>query len=200
MAAFIIGNGPSRANINLEALRPYGEIWGCNALYRDFIPNYLVAVDKPMQDEIVKAEAHLHSKCIFRQTSKGRYPYSVYPTIHTFQSRKGIPNNSGLFAVYFALKQGSRDIYLIGFDFQNPTNQTVENVYKGTKNYTSNPRYRGQVEHTFASWFTLNSKEVNFYRVMDPKLSYKSTEGGLNEPHTINLTMEQFGEQYNSVS
>ena len=30
--AFIIGNGASREGLDLEQLRPYGEIYGCNAL------------------------------------------------------------------------------------------------------------------------------------------------------------------------
>ena len=35
---FCIGNGESRKGFDLEKLRPYGKIYGCNALYRDFTP------------------------------------------------------------------------------------------------------------------------------------------------------------------
>ena len=34
--AFIIGNGPTRLDINLHDLVGKGKIYGCNALYRDF--------------------------------------------------------------------------------------------------------------------------------------------------------------------
>ena len=50
--AFVIGNGTSRKPINLHKLKPFGEIYGCNALYREFDPDYLVAVDTKMINEI----------------------------------------------------------------------------------------------------------------------------------------------------
>ena len=43
---FCIGNGQSRAPVDLIKLRPQGKIYGCNALYRDFKPDVLVAVDQ----------------------------------------------------------------------------------------------------------------------------------------------------------
>jgi hypothetical protein len=43
--AFVIGNGVSRQTIDLEKLKKYGTIYGCNAIYRNFNPDYLVAVD-----------------------------------------------------------------------------------------------------------------------------------------------------------
>ena len=32
---FCIGNGESRKDFDLEQLRPFGKIYGCNGLYRD---------------------------------------------------------------------------------------------------------------------------------------------------------------------
>ena len=52
--AFVVGNGTSRKPINLETLKQYGSIYACNAVYRDFIPDYLVAVDAKMVIEIAK--------------------------------------------------------------------------------------------------------------------------------------------------
>ena len=43
--AFVIGNGQSRSHFNLNTLRGKGTIYGCNALYRDFMPDVLVATD-----------------------------------------------------------------------------------------------------------------------------------------------------------
>ena len=42
---FCIGNGESRKDFDLETLRPHGKIYGCNALYRDFTPDVIIAVD-----------------------------------------------------------------------------------------------------------------------------------------------------------
>ena len=53
---FCLGNGESRLWFNLEDLRPYGMIYGCNALYRDFIPDVLVAVDPAIHHEILATD------------------------------------------------------------------------------------------------------------------------------------------------
>jgi hypothetical protein len=53
--AFVIGNGTSREPISLHSLKPFGKIYGCNALYRDFMPDCLVAVDTKMVLELNKA-------------------------------------------------------------------------------------------------------------------------------------------------
>ena len=50
--AFVLGNGLSRKNIKLDHLREWGRIYGCNALYREFTPDFLVAVDAKMVTEI----------------------------------------------------------------------------------------------------------------------------------------------------
>jgi len=52
---FCIGNGQSRSIIDLIKLRPHGKIYGCNALYRDFKPDVLTAVDGPMMHEIYQS-------------------------------------------------------------------------------------------------------------------------------------------------
>ena len=48
--AFIIGNGGTRRSFPLDILRGHGTIYGCNALYRDFEPDFLVAIDAGMID------------------------------------------------------------------------------------------------------------------------------------------------------
>ena len=52
---FCIGNGESRAPIDLIKLRPHGKIYGCNGLYRDFKPDVLTAVDGPMMHEVYQS-------------------------------------------------------------------------------------------------------------------------------------------------
>ena len=42
---FIIGNGNSRKNVNLNVLKEHGVVIGCNALYRDFAPDHLFTND-----------------------------------------------------------------------------------------------------------------------------------------------------------
>jgi hypothetical protein len=70
--AFVLGNGKSRLQVNLDELKPHGKIYGCNALFRNFTPDVLVATDRPMATEIEK---------------------SNYPANNEFWTRNPTPNN-----------------------------------------------------------------------------------------------------------
>ena len=52
--AFVLGNGTSRDGIDLEEISKIGKVYACNAVYRTFAPDYLVAVDVKMILEINK--------------------------------------------------------------------------------------------------------------------------------------------------
>jgi len=67
---FCIGNGESRRDYNLQNLRQYGKIYGCNALYRDFTPDVLTSVDHGMMHEIYHAGVAQKIDCYFRDWTK----------------------------------------------------------------------------------------------------------------------------------
>ena len=67
---FCIGNGESRKGFDLEKLRQYGTIYGCNALYRDFMPDVLTAVDHGIMHEIYHAGVAQKIPCYFRDWTK----------------------------------------------------------------------------------------------------------------------------------
>ena len=50
--AFVIGNGESRKEYDLNKLKGKGKIYGCNGLYREFTPDALIAVDSGISHEI----------------------------------------------------------------------------------------------------------------------------------------------------
>jgi len=52
--AFIIGNGESRNIFPIEELKGHGQVWGCNAIYRDhpLLCDHIVAVNPPMYEEL----------------------------------------------------------------------------------------------------------------------------------------------------
>jgi hypothetical protein len=52
---FLIGNGESRKDFNLDQLKPHGKIYGCNALYRQYTPDVLVSVDHGIMHEIYQS-------------------------------------------------------------------------------------------------------------------------------------------------
>ena len=67
---FCIGNGESRKEFDLEKLRPLGKIYGCNALYRDFTPDVLTAVDHGIMHEMYHAGIAQKIPCYFRDWTK----------------------------------------------------------------------------------------------------------------------------------
>lgn len=129
--AYCIGNGPSRKGFDLRKLKATGQTYGCNALYRDFIPDFIFSVDTNMSMKMVEDEVGL--KTIHyapalqanRKESKGM--------IHL------IPNNpnwiSGNVAFWTAGVHGHRNIYLIGYDFREYGKGELNNIYQNTDNY-----------------------------------------------------------------
>ena len=114
--AFILGNAPSRSKIDISKLKEHGFTYGCNALYRDFIPDFIFSVDAPITQEMYKND--VHKKCIHFAPSLevGRYPYK-HCGINNSDLHL-IPNNphwiSGNVAFWTACVHGHKNIYLIG--------------------------------------------------------------------------------------
>jgi hypothetical protein len=52
---FVLGNGESRKDIDVELLKTKGKVWGCNALYREHKVDGLIAVDPMLQHEIYRS-------------------------------------------------------------------------------------------------------------------------------------------------
>jgi hypothetical protein len=123
--AFVLGNGKSRLQVNLNELKTHGKIYGCNALYRDFTPDVLVSTDRPMATEIEKSGYPLHNEFWTRN-----------PTPNNFAKKIDINfgYSSGPIAVSLAARNEHRPIYLLGFDLIGDSGK-INNVYAGTSNY-----------------------------------------------------------------
>ena len=63
---FIIGNGESRIGFDLEELKDYGKIYGCNLLYEEFIPDVLIAVDERIMHPCYWSGYPIENVCWFR--------------------------------------------------------------------------------------------------------------------------------------
>jgi hypothetical protein len=129
--AYVIGNGPSRKGFDLNKLKATGQTYGCNALYRDFMPDFIFSVDTKMsvkmcEDEVgLKTVHYAPSLEVMRKQNKGM--------LHL------IPNNphwiSGNAAFWTAGVHGHKNIYLLGFDFREYGKNQLNNIYQGTENY-----------------------------------------------------------------
>lgn len=144
--AFVLGNGKSREPLNLHSLKLKGKIYGCNALYREFKPDYLIAVDHKMVMEISEAGYQLSNST---WTNRRRSTDNI-PGMNYFEKNLGW--SSGPTALKMASSHGYDEIYLIGFDFKSSDN-FVNNLYAGTKNYKK--------EKDTATYFGNWLKQVN---------------------------------------
>lgn len=129
--AFVLGNGTSRSDIRLNPLRNYGLIYGCNAIYRDFDPDYLVAVDTKMVLEINKYH-YQHKVETWTNPNKA---YAKMTGFNFFNPSKGW--SSGPTALWLASETGYKIIYILGFDYKGTgeNNLYLNNIYAGTFNY-----------------------------------------------------------------
>jgi hypothetical protein len=132
--AFVVGNGTSRKPIELETLKKYGPIYACNAVYRDFKPDHLIAVDSKMVMEIVKTGWQKHNKVYTNHNKQ----FKDIQHLNILNPSKGW--SSGPTALDLASDHGHETLYILGFDFKGTTgtgkgDDKVNNLYAGTFNY-----------------------------------------------------------------
>lgn len=134
--ATVIGNGPSRLNFDLHCINATMYTYGCNALYRDFMPNYLIAMDYPMVKEILDNRVHYQTSFHTQHDNRIDELKESGEPIHFFWGMSET-NDSGNSALKLALQNKHDIVYMIGFDYSTDPS-TLPNVYVGTKNYVKN--------------------------------------------------------------
>ena len=165
--AFVLGNGKSRLSINLKRLGKRGTVYGCNALYREYEPNYLVAVDPKMIIEICDKGWQLEHEVWTNPNTR----YQKYEKLKFFKNPRGW--SSGPTALLKACQDLHREIFILGFDYYGLENKFFNNVYADTPNYkrsTDSATYYGnwmrQTEMVMKEF-----KDTYFYRVVGPETS-----------------------------
>jgi len=173
--AFIIGNGKSRLGFDLKKLP--ADTYGCNALYRDYSPNFLVAVDRHMYEEIAK--------------SKYGDQNIVY-TNHNCMSKFGgtchlIPSNphrgAGPTATHIAIHDGHKNLFMLGFDCAEDS--ADNNVYVDTINYNN----KSTIVHV-----TVWGKQISNIMQSNPQVKFTFVEG--SQPHEIQKLENYFQIDY----
>jgi hypothetical protein len=136
--AFVLGNGVSRKGLDLAQLRQHGKIYGCNALHREFVPDVLVATDRPIATAIQESGYALKNEFYTRR------PLDNLGALKVPSSYFGY--SSGPIATAIAAIDGHRTVYLLGFDMGPANNNQFNNVYAGTEFYkpnNSSPTFTG---------------------------------------------------------
>lgn len=191
MTAFIIGNGNSRLSFSLPELSKHGKMYGCNALYRDYMPDVLVSVDPPITTEISKYDIPLKTAHYARKP--------LHDASHKLTKEQNAGYSSGPIACKLASLDKHDIQFLIGFDFAS-TNDRINNVYAGTNGYwpvTNKPTYHGNWVKQFAEIFE-EFPEYKYYRVLDNAITYVPDDW--NQVNNIeNINLETFNMMLNSI-
>jgi hypothetical protein len=177
--AVIIGNGSSRLELdrnlfNLLANHKAGllassavQTYGCNAIYREFNPDFLIANGPEIVNEIANS-GYCDNEIVYStQNAVLDYPGKFYLT----------PQNphwdAGAIAAYLACFDGHEKIYLLGFDGHSGEEAAFYNVYAGTAGYPA--KSAGSTEAFYAKSLKLvmdTYNDVEFVRVMPTNTWY----------------------------
>jgi hypothetical protein len=195
--ACVIGNGISRKDFPLHAVinhfggllaRTKLQTYGCNALYRDQAPDFLVVTGE--HNEIIKEVAesgYCNNNIVYASAAHiQEFPGQFYL----------IPQdpswNSGAIASMMAAFDGHTTVYLLGFDGQDTVNYSY-NMYAGTSGYqaaenaTAEPAF---LDATMKMVFDVYN-EVDFVRVM-PSEHYTIPEAWRYCPNLRQISYRQF--------
>ena len=116
--AFIIGNGPSRKQVKLNELE--GTTFGCNAIHRDFKPDYLVSGDAGVIKEICATQYPKKHNCIFPDWSPVPLDFKdiiIEPLREQgFAIEESNPNNHKYIQIFGNEHTDSKQVHVIGCD------------------------------------------------------------------------------------
>jgi hypothetical protein len=135
--AVVIGNGPSRLEFDMRAVFEHKggllgattvQTYGCNALYRDYTPDFLVVRGNSIVDELATSE-YVNNNIVYASSIDVLgHPSKFYL----------IPIDpycdAGTTAAYIAAFDGHTTIFLLGFDNQDSPDYNY-NVYADTTGY-----------------------------------------------------------------
>ena len=167
--AVVIGNGDSRKNYELFLLKnhhagPAGanavQTYGCNALYRDFDPTFLVATGPIICQEIANS-GFCHDRIVYANAEiVAQYPGEFYLI------PQDLHYNAGALAAYLACFDGHEKVYLMGFDCGAGENYN-NNMYADTNGYAPiNQNYSDELWVKTLVHVMETYNEVEFVRVM----------------------------------
>lgn len=163
--AVVIGNGPSRLGFDLKHLKKYSgllgattvQTYGCNALHRDFSPDFLIATGNNKIIHEVANSQYIHDNVVYTNSIHlleypGKFyliPYDPYA-------------DAGTTAAYIAAFDGHEKIYLLGFDGHD-TSDYNSNIYAATNAYDDVVNF--EIEDQ--KWIDNRAQLFNVYRDVD---------------------------------
>ena len=189
--AFVLGNGQSRQVLDLTQLIKLSPVYGCNALYREFVPSVLVSTDAPISKAIQESgysEKNVH------------YTRKPMPAL----GAKRIPQqyygfSSGPAAVGIAALDRNRKIYLIGFDLGPTRTGHFNNIYADSEFYKKSsaaPTYTGNWVRQLTT-IARDFPQTQFVRVRGATTA--DIAELLNIPNLAHMDMADFEDRINNA-
>jgi len=171
--AIAIGNGESRAGFDLKYIANHQggvlavdklQSYGCNALYRDFTPDFLVATGTDIIAELANS-TYVNDNIVYTNAQHiVEYPGKFYLT----------PQNpafdAGAIAAYLACFDGHTKVFLLGYDSDHDMGP-VNNIYKDTAGYAPSTQQQdnGKFWAKTLSMVINTYPDVDFIKVMPTK-------------------------------
>jgi len=183
--ALIVGNGLSRKDIDLREVARVNDnmtIFGCNAIYRDYapdynVPDYLVAIDEGIITEI-ECSTFPSSRVIIPSEEECWEPREIWAEIPAFSSTPR--SNAGTNAILEAIKRGYTDLRLVGFDsFVYEKNIAESNIYEGTENYSTETKatFEESISRVrYICWIVEKNRNVTFTFYLPENVPYISID------------------------
>ena len=192
--ATVIGNGESRKGFDIKTTKLIGMTVGCNAVYRDMDPNFIVCADKKMIYELLRERDNRVPYPLYTRPqwikSFNKFTFLEMPKLpYEGKAREDNPFHwgAGGFATLVALANSHagwlgkkpETVFLLGFDLYGSGKQLKyhNNIYKDTENYWATDRHA--VPHHY--WVYQISKilehhpNVNFFQVNHAKWEIPKT-------------------------
>lgn len=191
--AVVFGNGVSRQKFNTDLLtnRALNSIpskilrtYGCNAIYRDYLPDFLIVTGNDMISEVANSSVQYRTNVFASRQLKQRV---IGNQLHN------VPQdpqwNAGTVATYLAAFDEHKKVFLLGFDgIDNP--DASYNIYEGTNGYPSAPYSEEFWVQAMAEVFNTYTN-TEFVRVM-PEATYRIPELWKYSPNFRQINYNQF--------
>jgi len=166
--AYVVGNGLSRIEYSTMKLsyltsasgghlgKMKGQTYGCNRIYQDWTPEFLVVTHPKLATEIVES-GYADDNVVFGR-AKSVIDHPEHITLIPHDPRM----NCGATATYLACFHHHKTIYLYGFDNQTADSTINNNVYAGTEFYP--PKDENHGDHV---WIKNMSRIFDTYQDVD---------------------------------
>ena len=156
---FIIGNGESRIGFDLEELKDYGKIYGCNLLYEEFTPDVLIAIDERIMHPCYWSGYPRDNVCWFREWSP--MPGEAYEALTDSSMISSDPNLDMKDYLYTNSRNDSTEFVLHGTD-KTAADELEKHVREqDTDNVVDEPTYELVFKAgLYTTWLNTNGDKV----------------------------------------